>query len=121
MPIAADFTGAEAEALACQYLQKQGLRLVTKNYRCRMGEIDLIMREKAILVFIEVRYRKNSHYGSSAESVNLAKQHKLLKTAHYYLQQNRLTDTIICRFDVCALSYLNGQTHIDWIKQAFSA
>ena len=80
-------TGCLAEDLACNYLSKQGLILVSRNYYCRLGEIDIIMRDKNYLVFVEVRYRNNSLFGCGAESVTLSKQTKLIKTAQFYLQQ----------------------------------
>ena len=80
--------GQYAEQLACDHLEKEGLRLVQKNYHCPMGEIDLIMKDKEMLVFVEVRYRKNTQYGSGAESVNGPKQKKLLSTAMHYLQRH---------------------------------
>ena len=71
-------TGQQAELLACQYLQQYKLKLITKNYHCRRGEIDLIMQDKKTLVFIEVRYRKNDRFGSALESVNYKKQAKIM-------------------------------------------
>lgn len=109
--------GRQAETAACHYLQQHGLILITKNFRCRLGEIDLIMRDQDTLVFIEVRYRHRSDYGSSAESINLSKRKKLLRTAEYYLLQQQLVDRVPCRFDVLAISH---HTQIEWIKDAFS-
>lgn len=109
-------TGSLAEDLACNYLSKQGLTLVSRNYYCRLGEIDLIMRDKSYLVFIEVRYRNNSSFGSGAESVTLSKQAKLIKTAQFYLQQKKLIDKISCRFDVISVK---DREKIEWIKNAF--
>lgn len=112
--------GADAETLAVTYLEKKGLTLLTRNYHCRRGEIDLIMRDGNFLVFLEVRYRKNNHYGSAAESVTRQKQHRLLTTASYYLQNEKCNADTACRFDVISIS---GQQNlqIDWIKDAFQA
>lgn len=108
--------GLAAENAACDYLQKQGLHLVTRNYRCRMGEIDLIMRDDTDLIFVEVRYRKNDSHGGGLQSVNSSKQTKLIRAASFYLQQKRLMDNTACRFDVVAI---NASASIEWIKNAF--
>ena len=114
-------TGNQAEMTACDFLQQQGLHLLERNYLCKRGEIDLIMRDKQHTVFVEVRFRRSSRFGSSAESVDWRKQTKLLATAEHYLQQHPKAAKGACRFDVVALSADNGQQHIDWIKDAFQA
>jgi len=114
-------TGKQAEAHACEYLQAQGLALVERNYLCRRGEIDLIMQDKRTTVFVEVRYRRNDRFGSSAESVDWRKQAKLLATAEHYLQQRPKVAQNACRFDVVALTTENGQQAIDWIIDAFQS
>ena len=106
--------GDLAEAQARCYLEKQGLKFLIANYRCNCGEIDLIMQHGKTLVFIEVRCRADSRYGSAAESVDSRKQHKLIKAAQYYLQQHRLQ--VPCRFDVVALT--SGT--LNWIPDAFT-
>lgn len=114
--------GQQAEQEALDFLQQQGLKLVTRNYHCRQGEIDLIMQDQNTLVFIEVRYRKNSTFGSSAESVTASKQKKIIHTAEYYLLHESTTKTPACRFDVMAI-YPSDQPQsslqFDWIKHAF--
>ncbi|MDT8385415.1 MAG: YraN family protein [Gammaproteobacteria bacterium] len=117
--------GDEAEAAACHYLQSQGLHLIERNFLCKRGEIDLVMRQADTTVFVEVRYRQNSRYGSGAESVDWRKQAKLLATAEYYLQQHPRAAKGACRFDVVALSAQHPQPGtdwtIDWIENAFHA
>jgi putative endonuclease len=113
--------GKQAEAAACDYLQARGLTLMERNYRCKRGEIDLIMRDKQHTVFVEVRYRRSNRFGSSAESVDWRKQAKLLTTAEHYLQQHPQAAKGACRFDVVALSTQNGEQTIDWISDAFQA
>ncbi len=113
--------GKQAEAHACEHLQAQGLVLVERNYLCRRGEIDLIMQDKHTTIFVEVRYRRNDHFGSGAESVDWRKQAKLLATAEHYLQQHPKAARNACRFDVVALTTENGQQTIDWIIDAFQA
>jgi putative endonuclease len=122
--------GKLAENLACQYLEKQGLQLLNKNYQCRFGELDLIMQDKDSLVFIEVRYRNHPGFGSGAETVTTNKQSKIIKTASEYLQRHAKLAKYPARFDVISMSgNLNGSIesnnasglNIDWIKNAFDA
>ncbi|AIY43907.1 putative endonuclease distantly related to archaeal Holliday junction resolvase [Collimonas arenae] len=115
-------SGKLAEDKALIYLQRQGLKLVERNFRCKGGEIDLILSEPAthkgaqeLLVFVEVRQRSNPRYGGAAASVTAGKQAKLILAAQVFLQ--RYQHPPACRFDVLAM---NDQT-IDWIKQAFEA
>lgn len=108
--------GNAAEDRACVYLCEQGLELVLRNYRCKLGEVDLIMLDKKSLVFVEVRYRKQGDFGNGLESISRHKQSKLIRTATFYLQANRLTDKIACRFDAISLA---DDNKIVWIKDAF--
>ena len=110
--------GKKIELLVREYLERRGLIFIKANYRCFHGEIDLIMRDHDVLLFIEVRHRGQSHYGASAATVNFAKRQKLKKTAGYFLQQHHLHDKIACRFDVVAVSGKVKYT-IDWIRDAF--
>lgn len=104
--------GAHAEAAAASWLQAQGLQLVARNYRCRHGEIDLIMREGNVLVFVEVRARSSKQFGGAAASVDQRKQQKLWLTAQHYLTS--LPQIPTCRFDVMALE----GTEWHWLKDA---
>lgn len=111
--------GQEGEIQACSYLQQQGLILIERNYRCRSGELDLIMRDGEHLVFVEVRSRNNSNYGNPAETVTRRKQNRIVRAAAHYLQRQRINKP--CRFDVVAISTA-PQTHkLEWIKDAFQA
>ena len=106
--------GQSAESRAEAFLQRHGLKLVARNWRCRFGEIDLVMQEAATLVFIEVRLRSRSDFGGAAASVTPAKQKKLLAAARQYLATLKTLPP--CRFDVVALS---GDAAPDWIRNAF--
>jgi putative endonuclease len=110
------FSGHDAEILACTRLEQAGLHLLCRNYRCPRGEIDLIMNDGGILVFVEVRYRRSSAYGSAAESVDKRKQSRLLAAAQHYLMNNQ--HDAPCRFDVVAI---NGAASpgIEWLRDAF--
>jgi len=110
--------GQQAEQWANHYLQQQGLTLITKNYACRRGEIDLIMQDQQTLVFVEVRYRKSSAFGSALESVNTKKQQKLIFTAEHYLQQQN-TAFSSYRFDVIAITHEQNKPTIVWLQDAF--
>lgn len=112
--------GAAAETLAQHYLEARGLQLWMKNYRCKLGEIDLIMREQNTLVFVEVRLRSNPFFSSAAESVTHTKQQKLIRTAQRFLQEHKLVNKQACRFDIIALS-ARGESAIEWIRDAFGA
>ena len=110
-------TGVKAEKKALSYLQDNGLVLIHQNYYCRFGEIDLIMSDQECLVFIEVRYRKDGHFGGALASINQSKQRKIIKTATHYLAQ--LTTEPYCRFDAIAFDESNAPPL--WVKDAFQA
>ena len=114
-------TGQQAEDYACEYLKKQGLSLVERNYCCPRGEIDLIMKDNSTTVFVEVRFRRSTRFGSGAESVDQRKQKKLLVTAAHYLLNNPKAARNTCRFDVISLTANNGEQILDWIPDAFQA
>lgn len=105
-------TGQAGEDAALAYLEQQGLVLVERNFRCKGGEIDLILTERATLVFVEVRLRADTRHGGAAASVTPAKQARLVQAAQLYLQRYRAVPA--CRFDVIAIDC----NHIDWIKNA---
>jgi putative endonuclease len=110
--------GRAAEDRACDYLAERGLVLLERNYRCRRGEIDLILRDTDTLVFVEVRYRRQGRFGSAAESVDRYKQVRLAACARQYLQARSNTAWTVCRFDVVAI---DGPDYtIDWIRNAFA-
>jgi putative endonuclease len=107
--------GDAAETLACRFLEKNGLTLVERNYRCKTGELDLIMQAGNELIFIEVRMRSNPNFGSAAESVDCHKQQRLIRAAQHYLQHRGQHDRP-CRFDIIAI---DGNREIQWLKNAF--
>jgi putative endonuclease len=110
-------SGLRAEQWATQHLQQQGLKLVAQNYRCRFGEIDIIMQDKDVLVFIEVRLRKNADFGGAAASIDQRKQQRIIHTAQHYL--GSLKHIPPCRFDAVLI---HSQTQaMEWLKNAFEA
>ncbi|MCP0914873.1 MULTISPECIES: YraN family protein [Legionella] len=109
--------GFAAEAHTRRYLHQQGLQWITSNYRCRFGEIDLIMRDEEYLVFIEVRARSGNAFGGAAASVTYSKKQKIIKTASFYLAANKLQDKQAVRFDLVSLEGMPAK--LTWIKNAF--
>ncbi len=116
--------GQWAEQLALAHLCKHGLRLLQNNFRCKLGEIDLIMQDRSgvhrrILVFVEVRYRHTNRYGGAAASVNAGKQQKIVRTAQLYQRQHQRLRSWPARFDVVAVHGSRQQPRLRWIKSAF--
>ncbi len=106
--------GAQAELVAGQYLQQHGLTLVETNYRCRFGEIDLVLRDGETLVFAEVRQRSSRDFGGAAASIDARKQQRLILTAQHYLAM--LPRIPPCRFDAVLL---DAAGNIEWVRNAF--
>jgi putative endonuclease len=106
--------GESAEQQAYQFLLKKGLKLVARNFRCKQGELDLIMLDKETLVIVEVRFRQTDKYGSAAESVTRGKQLRIIAATQVYLSKQKINKPL--RFDVVALS---GNGKVDWIQNAF--
>ncbi|MBK1694445.1 YraN family protein [Chromatium weissei] len=102
------------EQLAESFLVARGLQVLARNHRCRFGELDLIVRDETVLVFVEVRFRRSAEFGGAAASVNRRKQQRLIAAAQHYLQTNPLS--LPCRFDVVAI---RSQHDINWIQNAF--
>jgi putative endonuclease len=116
----AKLKGLHFEALACSWLKKQGLQLLSRNYLCRYGEIDLVMIDRKSLVFVEVRYRDHQGWGNALESIDQRKQRRLRLTASHYLLQHAQWRNHACRFDVLGIHKDNtGRYHYDWIANAF--
>lgn len=109
-------TGTQYEERAVEYLIAQNYQILERNYRIRSGEIDIIARDGTVLVFIEVKYRKNEESGNPLEAVDIRKQRKIIKVARYYLYQKKYGD-VPCRFDVIGIC----GSHIEHIKDAFWA
>ena len=108
--------GEDAENLAAAFLQRAGLTLVERNFRCRFGEIDVIAREGATLVFVEVRMRSSERFGGAAASITAAKRTKLLRTARFYLAG--VARAPACRFDALLINGNNDS--IEWVKNAIA-
>lgn len=112
---AKQLAGEAGEDRALHHLQQHGLELLERNFRCKGGEIDLIMRDGKTLVFVEVRKRADSRHGGAAASVTVAKQRRLIIAAQLFLQRYRMPPP--CRFDVVAIE----AGALDWLKNAIEA
>ena len=108
-----------SEDIAAEFLQRQGLVRLVTNYRNRTGEIDLIMIDDQTLVFVEVKQRRDSRFGLPEESVDMAKQAKLRRTAASYLQRHDRLQSWSCRFDVVAITGSRQAPVCRWIQNAF--
>lgn len=112
--------GSDAERLAAQFLAQQGLTQITQNFRCRLGEIDLIMFDQDCLVFIEVRFRNSNRFSRAGLTVDIHKQRKLIRTAALFLAKRERYANSVVRFDVVAIDAdEQGKQAIEWIKDAF--
>lgn len=111
-------TGRWAERQAERYLVDRGLTLVGRNFRCRAGEIDLVMTDAHVLVFVEVRFRRGNRFGSGLDSVTPAKQRRLLNAARAYLASHG-AENATCRFDVLSVSKRNYRPDFFWVQNAF--
>lgn len=108
--------GAAAEERALHHLQRQGLKTVARNWRCRGGELDLVMREGETLVIAEVRQRSSAAFGGALASVDARKRGRIIQAAQMFLAEHPQYATLPVRFDVLAL---DGEGCIDWLQAAF--
>ncbi len=110
-------TGLAHEQIALDHLLAQGLTLEQRNYRCRLGEIDLIMRDGQTVIFVEVRYRRSAGHGGALASIGHAKTRRIAMSAQTYLKQRYGTLDMPMRFDVVALD--GPAPTLRWLKAAF--
>lgn len=109
--------GGIHEEKCVQYLKNNAFQIVQQNYRCKIGEIDIIAIKENTLRFIEVKYRKNDLYGTPLEAINIRKQKKLIRTATWFLNENRQYENMQCSFDVIAVT----DNNIKYIFNSFGA
>lgn len=110
--------GTAAEQQALRFLVQAGLKTVTRNFRCRGGEIDLIMLHGKCLTFVEVRYRRSAGFSDPAPTVDYRKQRKILRTAAMFLARHKRYADYTMRFDVVAITGADPST-VEWIQDAF--
>jgi putative endonuclease len=118
MPSKPQKIGEQGESLAAWYLRKNGYKIIEQNYRNRLGEIDIIAREKKTIVFVEVKSRRSVRYGSPKWAVTTKKQRKISMVALHYLKTTRQTD-VKARFDVVAITANRDEPQIEIVKNAF--
>ncbi len=104
--------GLAAEEQAARFLMMQGCRIVVRNWHCKNGEIDLVVWDGEVCVFVEVRMRSSEQFGGASASITASKQRKLLLSAQTYLQSKHSSEPE-CRFDAVLI---NGEGHIEWLK-----
>ncbi len=120
METASQTLGILGEELAYHFVKRNGYKVLLKNYKCPLGEIDLVAKEKGALIFMEVKTRSSLQMGLPAESVTFHKRTQLAKCAQYYLKRYRIVE-VPCRFDVVSILMENGkEPRIEVIKDAFS-
>lgn len=110
--------GQEGEDLAAGFLRKKGYRLIQRNYRCKTGEVDLIVLDRRVVVFVEVKTRSDHSFGSPFEAVEARKQRKMIRAAQYFLHEKKL-DQRDARFDVVGISWQGGRPVVEHIENAF--
>ena len=110
--------GKEGEKIAERYLQKKGYKLVERNYRCSSGEVDLIVLDRRVIVFVEVKTRSDHRFGTPLEAVARGKQQKMIRTAQYFLNAKGLHQRE-ARFDVVGISWPGGEPVVEHIENAF--
>ena len=110
--------GKLAEQAAAEFLKAQKLCILEKNFLCKLGEVDLICRDNGVIVFVEVRYRKNNSHGNAAQSIHPGKQKKVIKAASYWLLINHKQD-VEFRFDAILFDHSIDNEHLTWLKSAF--
>lgn len=111
--------GEAAETAALHCLERHGLHLVERNFYCKLGELDLIMRDGNYLVFVEVRSRRTTRFGRAVETVAYRKQQRLVRSAAFYLQKYRLD--LPCRFDIIGINRNSDSVQVEWVKDTFQA
>jgi putative endonuclease len=110
--------GNDAESLAAHFLTRQGYRILTRNYRNRVGEIDLIAQHRDCLVFIEVKARRTGRYGSPKMAITPTKMRKLTAVAQWYLKETQQSG-VRARFDVVAVHGITSDADIELVQNAF--
>ena len=112
--------GDRGEDFAAQYLTKRGCRILERQFRSPMGEIDIIAEEKNTILFVEVKTRRPTQYGLPAQAVGRPKQRRIIRTAVWYMQEKRIEEKP-CRFDVVEVLYERGSYTVQYYENAFEA
>ncbi|MBQ0146710.1 MAG: YraN family protein [Lachnospiraceae bacterium] len=110
-------TGSQYEDIACSFLTDSGMKVIQRNYRIRTGEIDIVAMDGRTVVFVEVKYRGNSHAGTALEAVSAAKRKQIIRVARYYLYSHHIPETVNVRFDCVGI---DGH-EVKYVRNAFDA
>lgn len=110
--------GTWGEEIASKHLQKKGYAILERNFRCKMGELDIIAQKGELLVFIEVKTRNNLNYGLPCEAITLEKKHHIKRVSTYYIRQHQL-ENLDLRIDVIEILKIEGKTYIHHLEDAF--
>lgn len=113
-------TGRDSETLALTYLQEHGLKILERNVRCPLGEVDLVARDGETYVFVEIRSHRSACWGMAEESIGRAKKMRVVRVALWYLKHRGLLGMPV-RFDVVAVQWMGNDARIRWIPGAFDA
>jgi putative endonuclease len=120
MPDARQQLGSDGERIAEKFLRRQRYTILQRNYRCRLGEVDLIALDRGTVVFVEVKTRRQAEYGNPLEAVDRRKQQQIQRAAQYYVSANRLHDRDL-RFDVVGVWWQDGAAKCELVRNAFEA
>jgi putative endonuclease len=113
--------GQNAEDIAARFLEARGIEILLRNFRRRLGELDLVARQGDVLLIVEVRTRVNNLYGGAAASIDFYKQRRIVRASQQLLQQRKDLARLRARFDVIVVSGLNGaEPQVEWIQHAFT-
>ncbi|MCR4901480.1 MAG: YraN family protein [Butyrivibrio sp.] len=112
-------TGNKYEDMSCEYLEDNGLEIIERNFKCKIGEIDIIARDDKYTVFVEVKYRGSDQYGGALRAVDHRKQKKICKVSDYYRIIHKLDEYTPFRYDVLAVEGEGELLKFKWIKNAF--
>ncbi|MBT5068295.1 MAG: YraN family protein [Halieaceae bacterium] len=114
-------TGLWWERYVCAFLAERNVQIIDTNFHSRFGEIDVVALDQEVLVFIEVRFRRASRFGSAVSSVTPKKQHKIIQTAHTFRSDHPAYCHRTCRFDIIGIDTHRQHTQVRWLKAAFTA
>jgi putative endonuclease len=114
--------GQAAEQQALEHLQRQGLKLLARNWLCKAGELDLVMLDGDTVVFVEVRYRFHAQWGGALGSIDARKRARVIRAAQWFLQKEPRWADSPCRFDVVALEgSARTADKVNWLRDAFES
>lgn len=115
--------GRKGEDIAVEFLKNKGYELITRNYNVsRWGELDAVMRDGNYLVFVEVRTKSNTFFGTPLETIDAEKRRQIVKMAKYYMTKEKISEDMFCRFDVVGIVLTpGGEPQIEHYKDAFIA